>query len=155
MSLSYKALKPVRVLDPVTDVQSVRDYAILSGGNQVSWKAYTSTAISASSIQFSCPPPAGAFIVDRMQTITMPIRLTFTGTVTTTNAGFTPSVSLLNGGFDSPRAYPWSSAVDTLSVSINNDSVSINMADVIQALLHYNIDNRLKTRNYSLTPNYP
>jgi hypothetical protein len=155
MSLSYKTLKPVRVLDPVTDVQSVKDYAILSGGGQVSWKAYTSTAISASSIQFSCPPPAGAFIVDRKQMITLPVRLTMTGTVTTTDAGFTPSVSLLNAGFSAPRAYPFSSSLDTLSVSINNDSVSINMADVVQALLHYNIDNKLKTRDYSLTPNYP
>lgn len=155
MSLSYQRLNPVKVVDPITDVQSVRDYAILQGGNKVSWKAYTSTSISQSSIQFSCPPPSGNVIVDRKQYITLPVRLTFTGIIQTTNAGFVPPTSLLNAAFDAPRAYPFSGALDTLQVSINNDSVSINMSDVIHPLTHYNTDNRLKTREYSLTPTYP
>lgn len=155
MSLSYQRLNPVQVLDPITDVKSVRDYAILQGGNKVSWKAYTSTSISQSSIQFSCPPPSGNVIVDRKQYITLPVRLTFTGRIVTTNGAFVPPTSLLNSGFDAPRSYPFSGALDTLQVSINNDSVSVNMSDVVHTLLHYNIDNRLKTRDYSLTPNYP
>lgn len=155
MSLSYTQLKPVRVIDPITDVQSVRDYAILAGGNQVSWKAYTSTAIAPSSIQFSCPPPSTGVIIDRKQYFTLPIRLLMSGTITTTSGGFTPTTSLLNAGYDAPRNFPFSSSLDTLQVSINNDSVAINMSDIIQALTHYNIDNKLKSKDYSMTPCYP
>src|SRR5258708_3560626 len=57
MSLSYQKLTPVEVLDPITDVQTKRDYSILKGGDKISYKAFTSTSISSSSIQFSCPPP--------------------------------------------------------------------------------------------------
>ena len=38
MSLSYSPLNPVLVRDPITQVDAVRDYAILKGGNQVTWK---------------------------------------------------------------------------------------------------------------------
>src|SRR5438045_1728876 len=123
MSFSYQKLQPVKVVDPVTNVTSVRDYAVLQGGSKVSWKAYTSTSISQSSIQFSCPPPSGQIIVDRQQMITLPVRLTFTGRIVASNGGFVPDSTLLNAGADAPRAYPFSSALDTLQVGINNDSV--------------------------------
>lgn len=61
MSLSYQPLNPVLVRDPITQVDAQRDYAILKGGNQVTWKRYTSTAISNTSINWSCPPPSGSY----------------------------------------------------------------------------------------------
>lgn len=64
MSLSYNPLNPVLVRDPITDVGTTKDYAILKGGNQVSWKRYTTTSISQSAITFSTPPPSGNVFVD-------------------------------------------------------------------------------------------
>src|SRR5579863_1447569 len=148
MSLSYQRLQTVQVKDPRTIIHNARQYAILKGGKQVSYKAFTSTSISQSSIQFSCPPPSGAIIVDRKQYITLPIRLTFIGPGTNTT-------NLLQPAQDAPRSYPISSSIDTLQVTINNTSVSINMADVIQALLHFNTDAKLKEYDYSVTPTCP
>lgn len=56
MSLSFTKLTPIAVEDPVTQVNDIAGYAVLAGGSKVSFKAYTSTSIAASSIQFSCPP---------------------------------------------------------------------------------------------------
>ena len=40
-------------------------------------------------------------------------------------------------------------------MNINNDSISMPMSDVIQPLLRYNIDTKLRTREYTTTPCYP
>ena len=155
MSLSFTKLTPIAVEDPVTQVNDIAGYAVLAGGSKVSFKAYTSTSIAASSIQFSCPPPAGNIIVDRSIHFTLPIRLTFTGNITTTSASYTPSTSLLNAGLDAPRAFPISGSLETLQSNINSDSVSIAMSDIIHALTRYNIDSKLRTKDYTGTPCYP
>lgn len=147
MSLSYQPLNVVSVRDPRTNIQSRRDYAVLRGGQQVSYKSFTTNSISQSSIQFSAPPPSGGIIVDRKVSLTLPIRLTFTGPGTNTT-------NLIQSNRDAPRAFPLSNMIDTLQVSINNNSVSINMSDIIQALMHYNVDNDLKMSDYSMTPCY-
>lgn len=145
MSLSYQKLDVVEVRDPRTILLNKRDYAALRCGSQTSWKPFTTTSVSNSSINFSCPPPSGGFIVDRKQYLMLPIRLTFTGTAPVGEL-------LLNPGQDCPRAFPISSAIDVLQVTINNQGVSINMADMIQALLHFNTDEELLTHEYSMTP---
>jgi hypothetical protein len=75
------------------------------------------------------------------------MRITFTGT---------PPLgeSILMPGRDAPRAFPLASIVDTFQASINNQSVSINIADIVHALMHYNTDTYLKEHDYSLTPSY-
>ena len=146
MSLSFQKLNPVEVRDPRIIVDNERDYAVLKSGSQTSWKQYTTTSVAQSSIQFSCPPPSGGIIVDRKQYFYLPVRLTFTG------IPLIGGQTLLRRGQDAPRAYPISSSLDTFQVSINNQSVSNNMADWVQALLHYNTDIKLKNLDYSMTP---
>lgn len=155
MSLSYQPLSPIRIQDPLTEVDSVKSYGILAGGDEVTFKAYTSTSISNSSIQFSCPTPNSNVIVDRLQQVTLPIRLAFTGRVFTTNNVYQPNTPLLNSGFDAPREFPIASILDTLRAGINNDSISINSSDVIHPLLRYNTGNKLRAAEYSMTPNMP
>src|ERR1700761_5569596 len=155
MSLAYKRLNPVLVTDPITDVQRIKDYAIVRGGDKISWKAYTSTSVTASSMQFTTPPPSNNTIVDRLVYISVPIRITLNGPITTNNAAYVPPTSLVNAHQDGPRCWPFSGSVDTLRLTLGNDSVSINMADVIHPLLHYHINNQLKSRGYSMTPDYP
>lgn len=146
MSLSYQRLRPVEVRDPRTILNNERMYAILKAGSETTYKTWTTTSVSSSSIQFSCPPPSGEVIVDRKVQLVLPIRLTITGT--------SPSGQLLlNPNTDAPRAYPISSSIETLKATINNQSMSINMADVIQPLMHYNTCEDLSQTEYSETPN--
>jgi len=149
MSLSFQKLNTVLVRDPRTIVDNMRDYAILKSGSQTTWKQYTTTSVSNSSIQFSCPPPSGGVFVDRKQYIYLPVRLTFTATSTASGQ------SIIRANQDAPRAYPISSSIDTLQATINNQSVSVNMGDIVHALLHYNTDSRLKNHDYSMTPTCP
>src|SRR5581483_9317470 len=155
MSLSYVPLQPILVTDPISDVNSVSKYAVLQGGSKITYKSFTSTSISNSSIQFSCPPPSANIIVNRNIKCTIPIRLTMTGLITTTDSGFVPPTSLLNPGRDAPRQFPLSNALESLQINLNNDSVSIPMSDIIGPLQRYNIDTELRTHEYSSSPCYP
>lgn len=149
MSLAYEKLNAVEVRDPRTIVQSQHDYAILKSGSQTSWKSWTSTSISNSSIQWSCPPPSGGVFVDSKMYVYLPVRLTLTGLPSAIG------VPLINAGFDAPRAYPISGSLETLSSTINNQTVNINLADIIHAISHFNTDSELKEGVYSSFPSYP
>jgi hypothetical protein len=146
MSLSYEKLDCITVRDPRTLVLNKREYAVLKSGSRTNWKPFTTNSISSSNISFTCPPPSAQFYTDRKQYFLLPIRLSFTGTAPTGQL-------LLNPGQDCPRAFPISSAIDSLQVTINNEGVSIQMADVIQALMHFNTDEKLSELDYSMTPN--
>lgn len=153
MSLSYQPLRPIRILDPITDVDSVKDYAVHLGGDQVSYKAYTSTSISNTSIQFSCPPPSAQVIVDRLVQLAIPVRLTIQGLCYTTNGAFADPTSLLNQGHDAPRAWPLSGSMDSLRVGINNDNVSMPLSEVIHPLMRFGANEDVRAHDWSTTPN--
>jgi hypothetical protein len=147
MSLSFQPLQPICVRDPRTIVADQKFYGVLKSGSQMTNKQYSTTSISTSSLQFSCPPPSGGIFIDRNVRLYVPVRLTFTGT---------PPVgqTLLRSGFDAPRAFGLSSSIETLMATINNQSVSINLADVIQPLMWFNTGDELKNADYSTTPCY-
>lgn len=147
MSLSYSPLNPILVRDPITMPESTKDYAILKGGNQITWKKYTTPSISTSSITWSTPPPSGNVFVDRKQYVLLPVRLVFSGTGAALN-------NLLNPGNDAPRAFPINGNLEVLQSSINGQSFSIFISDIVHALTHYNTDIRLHNKDYSLTPTY-
>lgn len=145
MSLSFQPVNPVLVRDPRMILDNQRDYAILKAGSQTTWKQWNTTSISTTSMNFSCPPPSGSVVVDRKIYLFMPVRLTYTG--------IPPNgATLLNVSRDAPRAFPIASSLDTIQASINNQTISFNCADVIQALMHYNNDRDLKLGDYSMTP---
>ncbi len=147
MSLSFQPLQPVCVRDPRTMVAGPKMYAVLKSGSQLTCKQYSTTSISTSSLSFSCPPPSGGIFVDRNVRLYLPVRLTFTGIPA---AGTT----LLRSGFDAPRAFGLSSSIETLQATINNQGVSINLADTIQPLMWFNTGTELKNSDYSTTPCY-
>lgn len=156
MSNSYNPLAPVQVTDPLTEISAVNSYAVLSGGDSISFKNYPANSVAASVINFNnANPPAGSFITDRSVDFSCPVRLTINGNLTTTNSSFAPSSTLLNLGKDAPRSFPLASSIQTVTAQINNETVTIPSSDVFQQLSRYNISTDLKVRDYSGTPTYP
>ena len=154
MSLSYQPLKVAAVEDNITHLPELY-YAVLKSGTTINYRPTTTQSISSSSIIFNVIPPSSNIIIDRLQTLTLPIRLSMTGTITTTNGSFTPGCTLLNAGFDAPRAFPLSNALETLSISINGTNTSVNLSDVLAPLVRYNSGPGIRSREWSQTPNYP
>lgn len=145
MSYTINPLDVVNVLDPLVDINAKKEYTVLKGGQEVSYKPVLSTSYSNSAAQFSAPPPSPGIIVDRKVYLSVPVTLNFTGTAA-------PSQNLLQSGYDAFRQYPLSSNMNVLTVNINNTASSINMADTIGALLRYHNNEDLQEIEYSLTP---
>jgi hypothetical protein len=146
MSENIQPVETVNVLEPRIKINNKKEYAILKGGQQVTYKTFVSTSYSQTSTQFTCPPPNPNVIVDRKVYFKCPITINFTGT----SAG--PGSYLLQSGYDAFRAFPLSQMISTLAVSINGTTVSINLSDVISGLLRYHTPQQMREFDYSLTP---
>lgn len=147
MSLAIDRLKPVTVNDPRI-IQQKRIYPVLKGANEVLYKQFTTQSISQSSITFSCPPPSQNVYCDRRIHLVLPVRLTLTAT------GLDAGQLLLNPHQCCLRSYPAQKALDTVQMTLNNQSMSINIADSISAMEHFNIDRKLRAVDYSKCPTY-
>lgn len=143
MSLSFQKLEPVEVKMPQMILSNKRDYAVLKGPQQINYKQWFSSSVSNSNITFTMPPPSPDCVIDRRFNLYVPVRLTIVGT-STAGGQFLTSI-----GHDAPRYFGLSSAIDTLSTTINQTTVTVNLADVVQPLLRFNIDNQLKDHLYS------
>lgn len=146
MSLSLIPIPSVEVRDPRTVIRE-KVYSILKGGaaGGVSWKPFTTTNVSSSNITFSAPPPNFKTWVDRKQYFLLPVRIVFNSSAPTANV-------LMRPDLDAPRQAPISGSLSTLSVSLNNTAVSINMSDVIKGLLRFDTGQYLKEHDYSMSP---
>ena len=149
MSFSVNPLSVCRIVDPRVNFSNEREYAVVSGGNQVSWKPFSTTSFSQSSFSFSCPPPNPGIAIDPRIYIQVPLTVTFTGTQS--NVG----LNLLQQGHDAFRAYPISSVCTTLQARINNSSASINLSDIIPYITRYNTPQKIREFNYSTCPCMP
>lgn len=148
MSYAVEKLNTVRVLDPLVNVSSERFYAVLSGGSRISWKPFTTNSFDESSFQFACPPPSPNIFVDRKVYLKTDVTINFTGTE---NAA-TPDGGIIQAGVDALRAYPLSSNMNVLTVTINNTAVSVNMSDTIRTLLRMHNPVQQRNQELSLSP---
>lgn len=129
MSLGLEKLKTVQVLDPRLNIDREREYAILSGPVDNSFKPNTSTSYSTSQFSFSAPPPNTAIGVSRKVYLKARVQFDLAGT---------GSGDLINYGVTtSLRQFPLSSVMTNMKMTINNTSADINMSDVIHALMRY------------------
>lgn len=140
MSLAIDPLNSVKALDPRVNFARPK-YLIQQGASQNTFKDVISTSFNNSTIQFSAPPPNVNVAVDRNVVVKFPIRLTFTGT----SVG--PTLLQL-GSNDAPRSYPMSKVCSTYQVVLNNNTVTTNISDYADALLHYNND--IVSRQYHM-----
>jgi len=163
MSLALFPLPVCKTVIPQAQINESKNYSILKGSAETSWKVITTQSFSANSIQFTAPPPSPGILVDRKIWLSVSFNLTFTGTSVGPNFGVlqNPSPAFVSvagnapGGSarDAPRAYPLSSCITTLTAKLNNTDVSVNLNDVIQPLLRYHNDiDPMHNYDYSVTP---
>lgn len=146
MSLAYEKLNAVTMQDPRMDFdEHNQKYVIQKPGSDISYKEVISTTSSISTFNFSAPPPNPSVVVDRRIFLKAKFRLTFTGT----SVG--PTL-LQVGSNDALRAFPLSRAINSLRITINNTTVTTELSDYHNALIHYNTGRDAKEYDYGSTP---
>lgn len=135
MSLAINPVESVLAQDPRIDARGASSnakYVIEKGAQLVSIRRIPSNNFSNSNISFNAPPPSERVFVDRKIKITVPLRLTFTGT----SVG---STLLQIGSNDAPRFHPLHNALfQSIQVNINNSQASMTPSDYYDALMRYN-----------------
>lgn len=131
MSLALHPQPIVQMMEPRTKIYNQRQYAVLRGGSESTWKPVISTSYSDSSIQFTAPPPSPGIMIDRKVLINIPFTITMSA-IASTGSGF-----VFTTGTAAPRSRPIPRIIQTAAVTLNNTQVSMNTSDVIDPFLHY------------------
>lgn len=147
MSNTINPLPVAAVLDPRVDINSKKTYVVYKGASEVTFRFIpaTGTAVGANtSWTFNAPPPSPYILTNRKVWIKCRIRLDFT------SANAPPNTLVPNA--DALRDFPLQHVIETLSVTLNNTTASINMQDVYSTLIRFKSPAELRESEYSLTP---
>lgn len=142
--------KPVLVKDSrINDITDTLDYAVHSGASSNTFQQFPAVSASSSSVSFNIQVPSESIVISREILVETDIHFTI-GV-----AGVPLGASAFNyGSTDALQAFPFASLLTTLNASINNTSVSINLQDVLPALLRLN-DSRQLYKYNGMTPSLP
>lgn len=146
MSLTIrKSIKPVLIQDEVINVNDEPYYGVLDGGSRSTWIREVTDSYSNNGYNLNAPPPNMNTFIDRRVRLSIPVRIDFVGNCPLDQ-------KLLQSGFDSFRAFPISSNIETLTVTINNQKDSIDLGDMNLALLRYNSNQKLRNGMNTTSP---
>lgn len=142
--------KPVLVKDSrINDITDVLDYAVQSGASSNTFQQFPAVSATSSSVSFNIQVPSESIVISREVLVQTDVH--FTLGVSNVPLG---QRAFDYGLTDALQAFPFSSLITTLSASINNTSVSINLQDVLPALLRLN-DSRELYKYNGMTPSLP
>ena len=142
--------KTVLVKDStIADITDNQTVAVYSGGSNVTYQQFQAISTSSSSMVFSVQIPSESIVVDRK--VLLKSNLTFTLTYSGVAAG---QQAFNLGSTDAMAPFPLASLMNTLSATINNTNVSVNLEDIFPALLRMNSTEELQLYN-GMSPNMP
>ena len=124
--------KTVKVLDDRLMVTDEISYAVIKGAQNNTVSRYPAIAKSTSQLVFNVQVPSEQTLIDRRVLIRNRWQVTLTGNAPA--GGYLVNV----GSTDALAPFPCSQSFSTIQSTINNNTVNINMQDVINALLRSN-----------------
>ena len=142
-------LQTVKMIEPRVDIShdTEKNHVVMYGGQRLtqqvapadSWGSAGTTPVQA---LFTVNPPSTSTIVDRRMKVRCYLDITTNG-------------NLQIGTNDALRQFPIASITDVLTVQINGETVSDNVADKIHALLCYGNDAQKRHETVSTSPAMP
>jgi len=131
--------------DRIANLTDKIHYAVNKGAQQITSSEFNRTSESTSSIIFNVPVPSLETVIDRRVMIRSTITLKITGTAA-------QHKQVINyGNRDCLAPFPLHQLINTMSVTINNNTISMNTKDLLPALLRM-LDNRELARYNGTTP---
>lgn len=131
----------VLVKDPRLDVTDTIKYAVIKGGQNVTNSKFAAVSASSSQLVFNVQVPSEQTIIDRR------VLLRATLTVGVTSVGGLANTLVCYGVNAALASFPLHQCMDTLSATINNNTVTCNIKDVLPAILRLLDDDDLIYHN--------
>ena len=125
----------VKVIDDVLATTDSVKYAVVKGAANITPGKYTAISNSNSSVTWNIQTPSEATVLSRRIMIRNTITLAISGTL---GQGAGAQDLLINYGFtEALGPYPFQSLCNTISMTLNNNTISTNMRDTMFALLRF------------------
>lgn len=138
----------VKVNEPRIDVQPRLYYANM-GGSNITQQVIKATTVSDNQIVFSATTPSPNVFLSRRMYVEYTLSFTFADAKANT-------VDIANNGTTyGLRAFPLSACTETLTLKLNNSTITTNLRDVIHALQHFGSSPEERNRWMSGCPSYP
>lgn len=148
-----EGFQKVLVVDSRITPQENIEYAVYKGGQNVTYQPYQAISVSNSQASWNIQVPSQETLVSRRALL----RATFKIAVSVTGTSAAPSaekaVAVLKNGFFSLNDFPLHQAMKTAQATINNNTVSVNMQDVLPFMLRLH-DKRELSKYNGMTANY-
>jgi hypothetical protein len=120
----------VKVQDPRVCVQESAKYAVKKGGAEATQQVYQAVSSSTSQLTFNIQVPSQETLIARDVMLRTRFRIDITGVVSTSGD------TLVNYGVNTAFApFPFSQLQTTATATINNNSVSCNVQDVLSSFI--------------------
>lgn len=126
------SIRTVNKYDPRINIKAPAQYTVQKGATQETFNVFPSNSFSNSQVNFLPTIPSEQNVVSRNALMTFYYEVSLTGTTDQT------TMSDCIGLLLAPRANPNANVIQTIKGQINNDSVSMNLANNISALQRYN-----------------
>jgi hypothetical protein len=125
------ALQPYAVLDDRLHIVDSLPFGVLHGAQSINQQKFTANSKSPNNITFNCLIPNLQTVIDRHIMIRNVLEFTLTSSVVPADgASYITGISALN-----LANFPFSQCVNTLTLSINNTTVSSSYADTLDLIL--------------------
>lgn len=134
----------VLVKDDRLNVTDSVQYAVHKGGQNMTPATFQAISQTPSSVTFNIQVPSEQTLIDRRVLLRSTVILKATVLGTAANAGQLP-INL--GVSDALSAFPLHQLATVMTATINNNSVSINIRDVLPAMLRFNDRRELQRYN--------
>lgn len=121
-------------------------YAVVKGPTDLTAREFLTDSYTTAGILFNCNPPSQETYVDRRVMLRVPITITMTAT------GVPVGQKVFQTGFTGFRAYPLSSSMNAINITINSATFTGQPDKYIKEMAHYNNDRDTYNTDYSMTP---
>ena len=143
--MSQDFTKVLVVDDRISNITSEVKMAVVKGGANISSQTYLAVSESPSSVTFNIQTPSEQTVISREILWASTVEFAVTGVPA---AG----AHLIDYGVDTALApFPLHQLTNTMTATINNNSVSMNTRDILAPLLHFH-DKRVLSRYNGSTP---
>ena len=140
---------PKEIVEDIRLEQQKHKEHVLRGAREIYYSQFSCNNASDSGMTFNCPPKTPNAEIDRHIQLVVPVRLTID-----IPSGVPALAYIMETDLCNFRSYPIHKALESMSMTINNETFTVRLGPYVAALEHYNTSRKLKLLNYSKTPTY-
>ena len=148
------AIPTVKLQDPQLDIVP-RTYYAKMGGSDITYNNYSAISSTNSQVVFSTTTPSVNVGLSRRLYWEGGIGVSFPATIPDNQLPTFSTITQGNGGTIGLRPFPLANICDTVSEKFNNATITVNLNDIIHALMRYGTSPDERNKFMSGSPSFP